>query len=72
MDMAHLITTFLAWDLAIAVVLSLVLGVIVVLQKMWDGVAGLVRRPISGVVVRVPAPRVAADDTVTAGPLAAA
>ena len=71
MDMAHLITTFLAWDLAIAVVLSLVLGVIVVLQKMWDGVAGLVRRPES-VVVRVPAPRVAADDTVTASPLTAA
>ena len=64
--MGHMITTFLTWDLAIALALTLVLGVIVVLQKMWDVVGGLVRRPAEAfeAVIEVPAPRAAADDLV--------
>ena len=66
--MLDLVTTFLAWDLAIAVALAVVLGGIVVVQGAYRAAAEALRRtPLfrraaaaaAVTSVRVPAPRAA-------------
>jgi hypothetical protein len=64
--MLDLITTFLAWDLALAAALAVVLGTIVVLQGAYRAAAEALRRsPLPSradaaaavAAVRVPGPR---------------